>query len=31
VRPVTSIAVAALLAFIVLAFIIKLVTGGLTP
>lgn len=31
VRPVTSIAVSVLLAFIVIAFIIKLLTGGLTP
>ena len=31
VRPVTSIAVSVLLAFIVIAFIIKLLTGGLSP
>jgi hypothetical protein len=31
VRPVTSIAVAILLAFIVVAFVVKLLTGGLTP
>lgn len=30
-RPVTSIAVAVLLAFIVLAFLVKLATGGLSP
>jgi hypothetical protein len=31
VRPVTSIAVAVLLAFIVIAFLIKLASGGLSP
>jgi hypothetical protein len=31
VRPVTSIAVAILLAFIVGAFVFKLLTGGLSP
>jgi hypothetical protein len=31
VRPVTSIAVAVLLAFIVIAFLVKLATGGLSP
>jgi hypothetical protein len=31
VRPVTSIVVAVLLAFIVVAFLIKLASGGLTP
>jgi hypothetical protein len=31
VRPVTSIAVAVLLAFIVIAFVVKLASGGLTP
>jgi hypothetical protein len=31
VRPVTSIAVAILLAFIVIAFLVKLATGGLSP
>lgn len=31
VRPVTSIAVAILLGVIVLAFVFKLATGGLTP
>ena len=30
-RPVTSIAVAVLLAFIVIAFLVKLATGGLSP
>ena len=30
-RPVTSIAVAVLLAFIVIAFLVKLLSGGLTP
>lgn len=30
-RPVTSIAVAILMAFIVVAFLIKLFTGGLSP
>jgi hypothetical protein len=30
-RPVTSIAVAVLLAFIVIAFLIKLLNGGLSP
>lgn len=30
-RPVTSIAVAVLLAFIVVAFVVKLASGGLTP
>jgi hypothetical protein len=30
-RPVTSIAIAVLLAFIVLAFLIKLASGGLSP
>ena len=30
-RPVTSIAVGVLLAFIVVAFVIKLLSGGLTP
>jgi len=30
-RPTTSIVVAALLALIVVAFIVKLLTGGLTP
>jgi hypothetical protein len=30
-RPVTSIAVAVLLAFIVIAFLIKLFSGGLSP
>jgi hypothetical protein len=30
-RPVTSIAVAILLVFIVLAFLVKLATGGLSP
>lgn len=30
-RPVTSIVVVVLLAFIVVAFIIKLLSGGLTP
>lgn len=30
-RPVTSIAVVVLLAFIVIAFIVKLLTGGLSP
>lgn len=30
-RPVTSIAVAVLLAFIVIAFVVKLASGGLTP
>jgi len=30
-RPVTSIVVAVLLAFIVVAFVAKLLTGGLTP
>jgi len=31
VRPITSIVVAVLLAFIVVAFIVKLLGGGLTP
>lgn len=31
VRPVTSIAIAVVLALIVIAFVIKLLTGGLTP
>jgi hypothetical protein len=31
VRPVTSIAVAILLGIILLAFVFKLATGGLTP
>jgi hypothetical protein len=31
VRPVTSIAIAVVLAFIVTAFVVKLLTGGLTP
>jgi len=31
VRPVTSIAIAVVLAFIVIAFVVKLLTGGLTP
>jgi hypothetical protein len=31
VRPVTSIAVAVLLGIILIAFVAKLVTGGLTP
>jgi hypothetical protein len=31
VRPVTSIAVAVLLAFIVIAFLVKLASGGLSP
>ena len=30
-RPVTSIAVVVLLAFIVIAFIVKLASGGLSP
>jgi len=30
-RPVTSIVVAVLLTFIVIAFVIKLLIGGLTP
>jgi hypothetical protein len=30
-RPVTSIAVAVLLVFIVVAFLIKLASGGLSP
>jgi hypothetical protein len=30
-RPVTSIVVAVLLAFIVVSFVIKLLAGGLTP
>lgn len=30
-RPVTSIAIAVLLAFIVIAFLVKLLSGGLTP
>ncbi len=30
-RPVTAIIVAVLLAFIVVAFVIKLVSGGLSP
>jgi len=30
-RPVTSIVVAVLLVFIVVAFVIKLLAGGLTP
>jgi hypothetical protein len=31
VRPVTSIAIAVLMAFIVIAFLVKLASGGLTP
>jgi len=31
VRPVTSIAIAVLLGFILLAFVVKLASGGLTP
>jgi hypothetical protein len=31
VRPVTSIAIAVLLAFIVIAFLVKLASGGLSP
>ncbi len=31
VRPVTSIAIAVVLAFIVIALVVKLLTGGLTP
>ena len=30
-RPVTSIAIAVLMAFIVIAFLVKLASGGLTP
>ena len=30
-RPVTSIAITVLMAFIVIAFLVKLATGGLTP
>ena len=30
-RPVTSIAIAVLLAFIVVAFLVKLAAGGLSP
>jgi hypothetical protein len=30
-RPITSIAVAVLLAFIVIAFVVKLASGGLSP
>jgi hypothetical protein len=31
VRPVTSIAIAVLMAFIVIAFLVKLAAGGLSP
>jgi hypothetical protein len=31
VRPVTSIAIAVLMAFIVIAFLVRLASGGLTP
>jgi len=31
VRPVTSIAVVILLVFIAIAFVVKMLTGGLTP
>lgn len=30
-RPVTSIVISVLIAFIVIAFVVKLLTGGLTP